>query len=327
MASTLWRAARAALAAPALVVLLAASLMTAGAARAEPVKCRVGAYVTSLSQVDTAAGTFRADFWMWSVCPTKDIEPLKTVEFVNAASVQGSLDSTLERDDGWWATRKFSGVFRQDFSLRNYPFDEQPLLIEIEEGVLDSRDFLYVADLGNSGMNPSIDLAGWMLRDFRLASDVTVHPTNFGDPSLPRGVSRYASAKLQIGVERNHLANFIKATFPLYISALLALISLLIFDGRMGLLAGTMFSVVLSFVSVERIIGQHDGVYLLDKLHLATLGLILAATAWGVPSLRVLMKDPLDAVQRRRDVWACGVIAGAYLLVNILFVSLAAFGI
>jgi hypothetical protein len=318
---------RAAAALPTLLILLAGAVLAAGEARAEAVNCRVGAYITSLSQVDTAAGTFRADFWMWSVCPTKDIEPLKTVEFVNAVSVLGSLDATLRRDDGWWATRKFSGVFRQDFSLRNYPFDEQPLLIEIEEGVLDTRDFLYVADAANSGINPAIDLAGWDLQTFHVAAGINTHPTTFGDPSLPRGVSRYAGMKMRVGVERNHAANFIKATFPLYISALLALISLLIFDGRMGLLAGTMFSVVLSFVSVERLIGPHDGIYLLDQLHLATLGLILAATAWGVPSLRVLAKDPLNTVQHRRDLWACGAIGGVYVLVNIVCISLAALGV
>ncbi|MFZ5670418.1 MAG: hypothetical protein ACOY4K_13065 [Pseudomonadota bacterium] len=323
MRTAVWRAAGGMLALAAFAVALA----TGDAARAEPTRCRVGAYVTSLSQVDTAAGTFRADFWMWSVCPGSDIEPLKTVEFTNAVSVQGSLDSVLERDEGWWATRKFSGVFRQDFSLRNYPFDEQPLLIEFEEGVLDTRDFVYVADGGNSGMNPAIQLAGWMLKDFRLTGGTSVHPTTFGDPSLPRGVSRYASARMLIGVERNHAANFIKATFPLYIAALLALISLLIVDGRMGLLGATMFSVVLSFVSVEKVVGQHDGVYLLDKLHLATLGLIMGATAWGVPSLRVLMKDPLDAVQKRRDMIACAALGGAYLLINIVLVTLAAFGV
>lgn len=322
MEAAVWRAASGLFAIMAVVI----GLALAGPAHAEPARCRVGAYVTSLSQVDTAAGTFRADFWMWSVCPTAELEPLKTIEFINAVSAQGSLDSTLERDQGYWATRKFSGVFRQDFSLRNYPFDEQPLLIQFEEGVLDTRDFVYIADGANSGMNPAIQLAGWMLKDFRLTGGVNAHPTTFGDPSLPRGVSRYTSGRMRIGVERNHVANFIKATFPLYIAALLALISLVISDGRMGLLGATMFSVVLSFVSVERVVGQHDGVYLLDKLHLATLGLIMGATAWGVPSLRVLTKDPHNAVQHRRDLIACGVFGGAYVLVNVVLIALAAFG-
>ncbi|MDP1739072.1 MAG: hypothetical protein Q8L23_16720 [Caulobacter sp.] len=302
-----------------MIVLLAG----AGEAGAAPARCRVGTYITSLSQVDTAAGTFRADFWMWSVCPTSDLEPLKTVEFVNAVSVQGSLDASLERVGGWWATRKFTGVFRQDFSLRNYPFDEQPLVIEIEEGVLDTRDFVYAADGDNSGMNPAIDLAGWRLKDFRLNDGVTAHPTTFGDPSLPRGISRYAGLTMQVGVERNHIANFIKATFPLYIAALLALISLTVTDGRMSLLGATTFAVVLSFVSVEKLVGAHDGVYLLDQLHFATLALIMAVTGRGVISLRIISQGGDAVLQRQRDLTGAAVLLAGYLILNMIMIGLA----
>ena len=307
------------------VAILTMLVMLAGAgeARAAPARCQVGSYITSLSQVDTAAGTFRADFWMWSVCPSIDLEPLKTLEFVNAVSVEADLASTLKRDGGWWATRKFTGVFRQDFSLRNYPFDEQPLVIEIEEGVLDTRDFVYVADGANSGMNPKIDLAGWRLKGFRLKDGVTAHPTTFGDPSLPRGISRYAAMTMRVGVERNHFANFIKATFPLYVAALLALISLTITDGRVSLLGATTFAVVLSFVSVEKLVGPHDGVYLLDKLHFATLALIMAATCQGVISLRAITHGGDVVLQRQRDLRSAIGLLAAYLVLNLVLIGLA----
>lgn len=304
-------------------LLMAVLLGGAGEARAAPDRCKLGAYITSLSQVDTAAGTFRADFWMWSVCPSNELEPLKTLEFVNAVSVQPSLDSTLKRDGGWWATRKFTGIFRQDFSLHNYPFDEQPLVIDIEEGVLDTRDFVYAADNENSGMNPAVDLAGWRLKDFQLTGGVTTHPTTFGDPSLPGGVSRYATLKMQVGVERNHMANFVKATFPLYISALLALISLTVTDGRMSLLGATTFAVVLSFVSVEKLVGPHDGVYLLDQLHFATLALIMAVTGQGVISLRAIGHGGDAAVQRRRDLRGAAILLGVYVVLNLILIGRA----
>lgn len=72
--------------------------------------------------------------------------------------------------------------------------------------------------------------------------------------------------------------------------------------------------------------GQHDGVCLLDKLHLATLGLIMGATAWGVPSPQVLTRGPHNAAQHRRDLIACGGFGGAYVPVNIVLVALAALG-
>lgn len=312
-----------------LLILLAGLQLAPALARAAtapvkpPVVCRMGAFIISLSQVDTATGTFKADFWMWSVCPTPDIEPLKTVEFLNGVSTTGSLDSLIQRGDQWWATRKFTGTFRQDFSLRNYPFDEQPLAINIEEGVLDTRDLVYVADAGESGMDPAVDLPGWRLKDFRVIDGRAIHPTTFGDPSLPGGSSRYASLKLQVGVERAHFANFLKATFPLYIAALLALISLIVTDGRMSLLGATMFAVVLSFVSVERVVGPHDGVYLLDQLHFATLALIMAATALGVMSLRAIARGGDPERQRRVDLRASGGLLAGYLVLNLILIALA----
>lgn len=306
---------------------LAAALLLglgpAAAASAAPVRCQVGAYIVSLSQVDTATGTFKADFWMWSVCPTPGLEPLKSMEFLNGVETTGSLDSTIRRGDRWWSTRKISGTFRQDFSLENYPFDQQPLGIHIEEGVLDARDLVYVADQRESGMDPAVDLPGWRLKNFRVLARIADHPTTFGDPSLPDGNSQYASLTLQIGVERAHLANFLKATFPIYIAALLALVSLTVTDGRMSLLGTTTFAVVLSFVSVERVVGPHDGVYLLDQLHFAALALIMAATGWGVTSLRAIAHGGDAVLQRRRDLAAAGVLTVSYLLLNALLVGLA----
>lgn len=307
-------------------VLLLAAWATAALttpAVASPTRCLMGAYLVSVSQVDTAAGTFRADFWMWSVCPTADVEPLKTVEFVNGVDVEGSLESNLQRGRFWWATRKFSGVFRQDFLLKNYPFDEQPLTIDIEEGVLDTRDLVYAADTHNSGMDPAVKLPGWRLESFQVLGAVKTHPTTYGDPSLSEGSSTYAALQLRLGVERAHMANFVKSTFSLHIAALLALVSLLIVDGRMSLLGATTFAVVLSFVSVERIVGPHDGIYLLDQLHLAAMALIMGATAWGVISMRALAHGADRHAQHRRDVWVAVGLGVAYALAHIILVSLA----
>ena len=304
---------------------LAVIALTAGAARAAtgPTNCLIGAYLVSISQVDTAAGTFRADFWMWSVCPTSKTEPLKTVEFVNGVDTKGDLYSNLQRGQQWWATRKFSGVFRQDFSLSNYPFDRQPLEISIEEGVDDARDLVYTVDGRNSGMDPAVDLPGWRLKNFKVIGGVTTHPTSYGDPSLPGGSSRYASLKMRVGVERAHAENFIKAMFPVYIAALLALISLLVTDGRMSLLGATTFAVVLSFVSVERVVGPHDGLYLVDQIHFIALALILACTAWGVLSMRRLARGHDAHQQRQRDKLAAGVLALVYVVMNLAVVGLA----
>ncbi|HET7094547.1 MAG TPA: hypothetical protein VFI22_13735, partial [Thermomicrobiales bacterium] len=54
---------------------------------ASPERCRVGVFLIDLYDLDYAANSFTADFWLWSVCPTAAIRPLDTLEFINANAV------------------------------------------------------------------------------------------------------------------------------------------------------------------------------------------------------------------------------------------------
>lgn len=292
--------------------------------------CRLGAYVTSLYDINTAAGTFRAEFWMWSVCPNAEIKPLNTLEFVNGQGVQGSLDATLQRGDMWWSTRKFTGVFRDDFQLQNYPFDRQSLNIRLEEAVLDTRDLVYSADIAESRTGPDVRVAGWRLGELTVRSEIASHPTTFGDPSLPGGVSRYASMDITIDAERVHWETFLRVTFRLYIVALLVFAALMfdivatdMFLGRMGVLGSTLFAVVVSFSSSEQLLGQHQGMYLLDLLHLVVLLLILLATAWAITAHRQFAAGCDADVMRRRDRRVSVGLVSGFLILNVTLVVLA----
>jgi hypothetical protein len=306
-----------------LLALLGAGLAFPDSASADagPASCKMGMYVTSLSRIDTAAGTFDADFWMWSICPDSELEPLKTIEFVNGVKIDANLDSSLERGKQWWSTRKFSGTFQQDVSLANYPFDQQTLHIDMEEGVLDTRDLTYTADEPNTKVEPALALNTWYLGASRITASGVTHPTTYGDPSLTGGDSTYAQLVFDVGLDRkNRLGDFLKATFAVYVAGLLALVSLLILDGRVGLLGATMFTVVLSFVSLDRILGPHSSLYLLDKVHFATLALIMLAGAWGVRSMRAVALGADKTHVHRIDLRAALVLFILYVLTNAVLI-------
>lgn len=305
----------------------------ASATEAAPTVCRVGVYFMSIHNVDTAAGTFDANFWMWSVCPTRDMEPLKTMQFLNAESVEGSLDSNLQRGEGWWSTRLFTGTFRENFDLANYPFDHQSLDLQIEESVLDERGLRYSLDVAQSGLDAKLTTPGWLISDLKLQSGVTTRDTTFGDPSLPNGQSGYASMTVKLKANRTKGANFIKATFPLYIAAFLALISMGFdvvatdhFLGRMGALGTILFAVVLSFVSVDQLVGPHQGLFFLDQIHFAVLALILLATGWSVLAHRAAGRFMDGAVVQRWDLRVTLGLLALYLIANLLMILNAASG-
>lgn len=322
-----------AIALAALILALMAGPATALAASPGPLVCRMGAWFVSVHEIDAAAGTFKADFWMWTVCPSASVNPLTTLEFLNAAETEESLDATLRRGDQWWSTRKISGTFRQNFDLRNYPFDRQALEIDVEEAVLDDRSLRYVADARNSGLDPKVKAPGWRLTGFRGVAGVTEHPTTFGDPSLPDGVSRYASLTMKLVASRAWLGNFVKATFVLYIAAVLSLLSLALdvvdselFLGRLAALGTGIFAVVLSFLSIEQLIGAHEGLFLLDALHVVVLALIMLAMGWSVLAFR-LGDGPVDPDRVRT--WdgrvSLGIVA-AFVAANAILIGMAMAG-
>ena len=305
--------------------------LPAGAQTAPPpVPCAVGGYVTSLHDINTPGHTFKADFWLWSLCPTKDIEPLKTLEFVNAVETTASLDSILPRGTQWWATRKVTGTFRNDFELDSYPFDHHPLVIEMEESRLDSRSLIFTADARHSGLDPAVHAPGWKFHDFTLISGLAVHPTTFGDPSLAPGRSRYPAVHMIVRAERAHFATFVKLTSALYIAAFLVLMSLLfdvsntdLFIGRIGVHASVLFAIVLNFLTVGTVVGQHETLSLLDEVHMTTLALVLVSMAWSVYAYRAVASGTRAAKVRRWDERSAMIFFVLFVLANVILFSIA----
>ncbi|WP_298163054.1 hypothetical protein [Brevundimonas sp.] len=290
----------------------------------------MGAYVTKLYGIDSGDGTFKAVFWMWSVCPEQTDEPLMTLEFPNGEDISADLEDKLERDDGWWSTRKFIGTFRNTFELKDFPFDRQQLTIQVEEAVLDDRELLYTADSDESGLSPAVSVPGWELDKLTAAASVYTYPTTFGDPSLPDGSSRYARLTVSIPAERAHWATFAQATFSLYIVALLVFAGMLfnivsesMFLGRMGVLGSALFAVVVGYSTTDNLIGARGGMYLLDYLYLTLLLLIVASTAWTIAAHRWVATALSPDAMLRQDRLVSAGLAGSYLLANLVLLVMA----
>ena len=108
-------------------------------------KCSIGVYIMSLYNLNFNAHTFDADMWLWSNCPTEQRQPLKTMEFLNASNVVGSLDATMLRNNGYWSERKVIGTFRHNWDVRSFPFDRHTVEIIAEAGLYDTHYLVYEA--------------------------------------------------------------------------------------------------------------------------------------------------------------------------------------
>ena len=296
-----------------------------------PAVCRVGAYLTTLHAFDPEADTFDADMWLWSVCPAADRRPLETMEFVNADQIDVLMDVL---DSPSWASRKVQGTFRHDWDERNFPFDRHTLVIGMEEGDEDVRQFVYEPDTANTGIDPSLQLPGWGITDLALRGSTTTYATTFGDPSLPEGgSSEYSRLTLEIGLARNDLSGFFKLTAVVYAAFIFSLITYVMhletttaISPQVGLLAGALFAAAVNLVTASGALGSASGLTLVDKIHVLVLVYILIAAVVAVVSRVLVERGWAPAAIARLNYRVGAMAAISFVVVNALLIAIAARG-
>ncbi|MFD0007890.1 hypothetical protein ACFVJ4_36515 [Streptomyces sp. NPDC127178] len=309
------------------VVALGMSAPAASAASS----CRVGAYVTDLYGLDVSPRTIKADFWLWSVCPSADVDVSRRLEFTNATQVSQSDRSGEKVGGEHWSQVKVSGTFRQQFNLREYPFDTQDIQIQVEDFHRNASQFTFVSDIKNSGYDHAISLDGFTIRDFGVQVRTRSYQTSFGDPRITHGKSsQFSQFVIELKLDRVDVAGFIRQVWPAYVAFLIASISyamwttdfLTVLGARFGILGASVFSVVLSMRSTS-LTGTLFGVTLIDQIHLATLLYTLVGVgctsyilwSWDAPEKRVSARQVNKFVA-----WST---TTAYVIVNVISIAFA----
>jgi hypothetical protein len=167
--------------------------------------CTVGVYVSDLYDIDTRANRFGADVWPWSVC-TGEKDALESTDWINAQEQVQSLEYAYPTDFGLWSNRKITGVYRQFFDLRNYPFDRHTLRILVEDSAEDASTLKYVPDIRRSNISRSLRVDGWDVTRFTVEAREAVYGTAFGDPALPENQQTlYPHLEIVIDIKRSSL--------------------------------------------------------------------------------------------------------------------------
>ena len=292
-----------------------------------PKTCNVGAYLISLHDFDLANGLFSTDFWLWSSCPSKDLQPLKVVDFVNANTkdIQTSLYATYKRRNGYWSYVKVSGPFRYDWDVHNFPFDRHVLQITLENTNAVAEDFIYTADKKGSKYSKDIALEGWRITDFTVAQNTYQYATTFGDPDLPEsGTTNYSHLDILISIARDSAISFIKICAPVYIAFGISLVAYFLdIASGTGLLAATLFAVVVNQQVSESLLGSVETLTLVDQIHLTAMAYILA-TCIVIVYPQIKCEGDREELPIRRHRRSFRITWLSYVVVNIILIAGAA---
>jgi len=171
----------------------------------------------------------------------------------------------------------------------------------LEEADLDLTSFQFVADDENSGMAADASAPGWHIDGFALAPGFTTYETNFGDPRIPSGSSAaYSRIDVDIGIQRAEISSFFQLTAVAYAAFVLAMLAYFLsidlpatLDPQFAIIAAALFGVAINLLATTSVLGQQNGLTLIDRIHLLTLA-CLAATAVVCIASRIAFERGVD---------------------------------
>jgi hypothetical protein len=296
-----------------------------------PARCVIGIAMTSMHNPDLANDAFQADFWIWSVCPDGRYRPLETIEFMNANSVNMSLEGEAVVDGLYWDYAKVSGTFQHRWNLVDFPFDRQDLTIVMEESTEYADIFRYEADSPDLIPLPDVRLDEWRFVGSDLEATTATYLTTYGDPSQPDGTSEYALLVATVSLERNDLMGFIKLTFVVYIAFLISLISYFLhmnnptmLAARMSVISGTLFAVAVSMRTATSALSTEERLTLVDKIHITALVAIFVDASAALASYLLLERGRPEAEVKRFNHIMMIVVVVGFVVTNVGLISSAA---
>lgn len=286
----------------------------------------LGVYITSLHDFDSVNGSYGVDYWLWSV-HQPELDPLESVEFVNAKQI----DSRLDQTSGWgelrWSRSKVRATVLHDWDLRNYPFDRQALKLELRN----TGGFTYRTDAANSGYDEDIEPEGWRITNFEIVNRTVDYTTTFGDPEKPLGGgSNQEHVFVTVEMQRDSVTNFFKLVAGVYAAIAITLLAFLmkpdaptVFSGRMAVLVGALFATVVNMQVSNGVLGFMDDVSMVDKIHIVAMFYVFAAALMAVLS-RITYESGRKELARRRDWISLCAFGVSFMLINAVLISLAA---
>lgn len=244
-------------------------------ANAKPAEVSVGMYVLNIGKFDLSSGSYTIDFYLSMKCDgncnTGDFE------FLNgrAASVDKIIDNPNEK------FYRIQANLLKNLDLKNYPFDEHSLTIEIEDKEATKNDLIYKFDKESSGIDPSVIIVGWELKDWN--GQVTDHFYQPYDETFSRFI-------FSINIKRVVLASVIKSFLPVFFMVFVGLLSLLLkadkVSMRLSLNISTLLAAVFFHLNLSSQIPPVGYLTFADKFMITTYVILISILFSGILLMR-----------------------------------------
>ena len=272
----------------------------------------VGLYVLNLGKFDIATGSFTADFYLSMKCES-ECSP-ENFEFMNgrAASVEKIIDEPNEK------FYRIQANLNSPIDLRSFPFDAQRMQIILEDKAKTTEDLVYITNLQESGIDPSIVFTGWNMDGW--SANVSQHDYSVYNET-------YSQYVFSIDISRIVLNAFLKTFLPVIFIMLVVVFSFLIdpdkVSTRLTMAGSSLVASVMFHVSISNQIPPVGYLTFADKFMMVTYMVLLFSFIINVAMLELQERKKTEVVDRlhRRTqynvLWAVPLI---YIILLLFFI-------
>lgn len=253
------------------------ALACATAAGAAPREVRVGAFVTSLSGLDFADGSFRIAAFLWFVDPAGTFDPVRDLQVLARQSTLAPAERLVLPDGAVYSTVQVTAVVDQSYDLRNFPFSRQSLILRLETSQ-EIGDLIFVADNADSRIADFVRLPSWNITALRLEPSQETYDTGFGHRTERPTFSRM-NLMIDVARDRSPLIfdKFTGFLVAMIITALVFAVPVNELGIRLAMTTSSIFAAVFNRYRLEDTVGFDASFSLMDQVSLLTFGAILTA--------------------------------------------------
>lgn len=271
--------------------------LAAGGAAAQPRDVEVGAFVTSVSDISHANGTFRVAAYVWFNDPAGRFD-LERDAYVIARTVNFSeIETEPAPGGGTYTIARLEAQVDQEFDFRAFPFDRQRLTLRLE-ATENTGGLRFVADADGTSISEYLTLIGWHVEGASIEVDEHVYDTDFG--YWTGGGDAFSQILLSVDVSRHRspvlVDDFLGFTFAFIITALTFVVSCTELGLRVGMTTGSLFAAVTNLVRLDDAVGFKPDFGLVDRLAFLIFGAIVTSLLISLTTNRMSKRgSPEDA--------------------------------
>ena len=286
----------------------------------------VGAYVISVHDINFHDKEYTARFWLWFLYTNPEFDFTTQLDIPNAKTIDAP-ESIVDTVNGkTWVMLKMKTVMKENWSVQDFPFDRQHLLIEIENSILDQNNLIFKPDVKGSKFDFEEAIDGWTIENFTVGVRSNSYETGFGDPRPGHDHQTFSQFTVELDIERNAWGLFMKIFLGMYIAFLISIISFTPhpseMEPRFGLPVGGLFAAVGNKYIIDSILPESSLFSLVDTLHALTFMAILGTLLVSAIALNQFdngKKELAEATNRK----GAKIVVALYIILNILFITLA----